>query len=203
MSASVPEVFDVTAHDPAKVALGQLVVLHQGSWTEADYDALPEGVRVELHDGRLILTPDPTSEHQYAASELIFQLRAAIGNKRLVFGPVDVRMADGNRFRSPDVVVVRTPYRGRPADPANVRMVCEIVSPGGGDEYDQKMVVYAEAGIPWYLILRETPAGFIAELYALDEESGKYQQHSSAEPAGVLDLPAPFHGALVLRDLSL
>jgi Putative restriction endonuclease len=99
--------FDVDDGDP-RLALGRLVVLHRGTWTEDDYNALPEGVRVELHEGRLILVPDPTSEHQYAAHELTDQLRAAIGNKRLVFGPVDVRMADGRRYRSPDVVVVRT-----------------------------------------------------------------------------------------------
>jgi hypothetical protein len=82
-------------------------------------------------------------------------------------------------------------------------MACEIVSPGGGDEYDQKMLVYAEAGIQWYLILEETPAGFVGELYKLSAESGKYELHTAAEPAGALPLPEPFSGALQLRELSL
>ncbi|WP_279581988.1 Uma2 family endonuclease [Fodinicola feengrottensis] len=155
-----------------------------------------------LHDGRLILVPEPTYEHQYAARVLANDLSEAIGDPHLVVGPVDVRMADGHRYRSPDLVVLRSRYRGRPADPQNVQLVAEIVSPGGGDEYDQKMIVYAEAGIAWYLIVQETPAGYFAELYELETTSNKYVRHSATAPAGELDLPEPFHGTLRLRQLS-
>lgn len=187
--------------DP-RTALGEMVAHHRGEWAEADYNAIPPGVSVELHDGRLILAPEPTYEHQYAAGDLRRQLGELIGDQHLVVGPVDVRMAKGRRYRSPDAVVLRARYRGRPADPQNVRLVAEIVSPGGGDEYDQKMSVYAEAGIQWYLIAKETPAGYYAELFRLDPAINQYVQHAAAPPADKLELPEPFDGILRLRDLS-
>jgi hypothetical protein len=37
----------------------------QGKWTERDYFSLPETNRiVELSEGRLIITPSPTTQHQ-------------------------------------------------------------------------------------------------------------------------------------------
>ncbi|WP_163505560.1 Uma2 family endonuclease [Fodinicola acaciae] len=69
----------------------------------------------------MIFVPEPTYEHQYA-------------------------VAEGSRYRLPDAVVLRQRHRGRPANSQNVRLVAEIVSPGGGEEYDQKMTVYAQAG---------------------------------------------------------
>lgn len=190
---------DVT-HNPYAV-LGDIIARHRGAWTEADYMALPEGVRAELHDGNLILVPEPLAEHQYASDELKDQLKFIVGDRRRVVGPVDVRINDGDRYRSPDVVLVREPYRGKPASPENVLLVCEIISPGGGDEWDQKMEVYAKAGIPWYLILQETPAGFYGVLFSLDVD--RYVKHSQAAPAGTLDLPEPFRGTLRLRELTL
>lgn len=79
-------------------------------------------------------------------------------------------------------------------------MACEIASPGGGEEYDKKMVTYVEAGIEWYLIVAETPAGFRGELFQLD--GGKYACVAQAPPAGVLTLPEPFAADIELRELS-
>lgn len=180
--------------------LGELVLFHGGEWTEADYEALPPGVRAELHDGRLILTPSPNSEHIKAAKRLERFFERFVEDDSLVLRELDVRMADGRRYRAPDVLVLREWRRGRPMDPANVVLVGEVISPGGGDEYTEKMVAYAEAGIEWYLIVRETPAGFTGELYQL--AGGRYQLVGVGEPAGALKLPEPFNDTVQLRDLS-
>lgn len=107
-------------------------------------------------------------------------------------------MADGQRYRTPDVIVMRKPARSRPLDPRNVLLACEIVSPGG-DERGIKKTVYAEAGIEWYLIVEETPAGFLGELHHLD--GGAYAAAAQAPPSGMLELPKPFAAQLNLKDL--
>jgi Uma2 family endonuclease len=193
----------VSGEEPSmdeRTALGELILFHGGEWTEADYEALPDGVRAELHDGRLILVPSPSAEHMMASGELYVRLREIVGDRRRVLQEVDVRMADGHRYRRPDVLVLQEPARGRPMDPANVVLVCEIISPSGGDERQEKMTAYAEAGIEWYLITEETADGYLGELHRLRD--GRYELLVKAPPAGTLTLPAPFDSAIDLRTLS-
>ena len=46
------------------------------SWTRADLARLPDdGVRHELVDGNLVVTPPPTQRHQWLADSLATQLR--------------------------------------------------------------------------------------------------------------------------------
>lgn len=183
-----------------RTALGELIIFHGGEWTEADYEALPDGVRAELHDGRLILVPSPSAEHMLASRLLANRLAKSVSDDRLVLQEVDVRMADGHRYRTSDVLVLHEPARGRPLDPRNVVLVCEIVSPSGGDERGDKMTAYAEAGIEWYLIAEETPDGFLGELYRLRD--GEHELIAKAPPATALTLPAPFGTIIDLSALS-
>lgn len=183
-----------------RTALGELILYHGGEWTEADYEALPDGVRAELHDGQLILLPGQTAEHSMATMQLSLALER-ITSDRQVIHRVDMRMAEGRRFRTPDVVVWREWQRDRPIDPRNVVMVCEIISPRPTDERGDKMTAYAEAGIEWYLVAEETSEGFLAELYRL-----KYRRYDllvKAPPAGSLTLPAPFDVEIDLSALVL
>ncbi|MGH3715215.1 MAG: Uma2 family endonuclease [Micromonosporaceae bacterium] len=186
--------------DDERVALGELILFHGGEWTESDYEALPGGVRAELHDGRLILVPSASVPHMLASRELSNRFVAIVGDRLRVVQEVDVRMADGRRYRTPDVVVLREPARSRPLDPRNVQLSCEIVSPGGGEERSVKMTVYAEAGIEWYLIVEETPEGFLGELYRLDGDA--YRLVADAPAGGVLALPTPYAARLSLDDLA-
>ena len=193
----------VSGEEPSmdeRTALGELILFHGGEWTEADYEALPDGVRAELHDGRLILVPSPTAEHMLTSRRLAKHFDTLMADDRLVLQEVDVRMADGRRYRRPDVSVLREPASGRPLDPRNVVLVCEIISPGGGDERQEKLTAYADAGIEWYLITEQTEDGYLGELYRLQD--GKYQLLVKAPPAGTLTLPAPFDSAIDLRTLS-
>lgn len=186
--------------DDVSRELGDLILFHGGEWTEADFNALPDGVRAELHDGRLILTPSPTSEHMLASKRLARWVERFVDDDRLVLIEVDVRMADGRRYRAPDVLMLREWQRGRPMDPTNVLFVGEVVSPGGGEEYGGKMTAYFDAGIEWYLIVEETPAGHTGELYRRGDS--KYELVSEAGPAGMLKFPEPFSAELDLRSLS-
>jgi len=68
----------------------------QGEWTEEDYFNLPETNRIiELSEGRLIITPSPTTEHQKILGNLYFVIKGHIMAKKLgevVTSPVDVRL---------------------------------------------------------------------------------------------------------------
>jgi hypothetical protein len=183
-----------------RLDLADLILFHGGEWTEADYEALPRGVRAELHDGRLILVPSAEPSHMLASIELAVMFRGITGDRRRVLQEVDVRMAGGRRYRTPDLLVLHRWHRKRPIPPSDVLLVGEIISPGGGEEYGDKMTAYFDAGIEWYLIVEETPAGFQGELYRLGVE--KYELVSQAPAAGALELPAPFGASINLRDLS-
>lgn len=183
-----------------RLDLADLILFHGGEWTGADYEALPQGVRAELHDGRLILTPSPEPSHMLASKRLVRWLERLVDDDRLVLQEVDVRMAGGRRYRTPDILVLHRWHRKRPLPPSDVLLVGEVVSPGGGDEYGQKMTAYFDAGIEWYLVVEETPAGFQGELHRRGAD--KYELVSQAPAAGMLELPEPFGATIDLHELS-
>lgn len=80
---------------------------YQGEWIESDYFKLPETNRIiELSEGRLIITPLPTDQHQKIMGKLYFLicnylLGKNIGEAR--FAPLDVRLGKDN-IRQPDIV---------------------------------------------------------------------------------------------------
>ena len=110
-------------------------------------------------------------------------------------------MADGKRYRTPDVVALRKPGHGRPADPANVLLVVELTSPGGGDEWSLKMQAYAEAGIPGYLIIGCKPSGYTATHHVLVDGGYKQVAYVSEDADDtVLKVTEPFAFSLDLKN---
>ena len=108
---------------------------------------------------------------------------------------------DWTCVRKPDVLVLVDPEDGRPIPPDNLLLVGEVASPGSKDEWGDKMADYADAGIPWYLIVKESDSGFRAELYRL-ETAGRYVLAETAGPGGKLRVPEPFDGSIDLSTLS-
>ncbi|MGH8877679.1 MAG: Uma2 family endonuclease [Stackebrandtia sp.] len=168
-------------------ALGELIMSHSGPWTIEEFEALPPEVSVELHEGKLILTPSATFGHMRAGRRVGMKVDVYCGS-------------DGNCVRKPDVLVLVDPEDGRPIPPDNLLLVGEIVSPGSKDEWGDKMADYADAGIPWYLIVQEVGEGFRAELHHL-EEPGRYELVASAGPGEELRVPKPFDGSIDLSTL--
>ena len=162
---------------------------HEGEWTEEEYDALPDGLRAELHDGKLTLTPPPTADHQVVQNLLFLALLKAVGDVTRVLTATDVRLANGKRRRIPDLMVVRENYHGSPTPASNVLLVIEIVSPGGGVEWTQKMTEYAEGGIPGYLIIEGPKGGYRASHHVLRD--GKYELATKTAVDGNLTITEP------------
>jgi Uma2 family endonuclease len=102
---------------PQESLIGLLKIFpRQGEWTETDYFHLPETNKIiELSEGRLIISPAPTTQHQ----QIISKLHLLIGNFVLlnnlgeaVTSPVDVRLWKGN-IRQPDIVFMSNKHRKR------------------------------------------------------------------------------------------
>src|SRR5664280_2610553 len=111
-------------------------VAHADPWTTEALYALPEdGMRHELLDGTLLVSPPPSVPHQLAACRLVAALGAAAPAGLLV----------------PDVVVARAAaVHGalRNLAAADVLAVVEIVSPSSRTQDRRwKPEAYAEAGI--------------------------------------------------------
>ncbi|GIG70780.1 Uma2 family endonuclease [Phytomonospora endophytica] len=174
---------------------------HSGPWTEEDYEALPEGLRAELHDGSLILTPSPAPLHDLISRRLANLFAELLQDDELVHTAMDLRMADGRRFRTPDVMVLRAPAEIRPVPPGDVELVVEVLSPGGGCEWDTKMQVYAAAGIPAYLILEEK--GGVVSGWHHELVNGKYALTAEAHDGEELFVVKPFTFTIDLTALAL
>ncbi len=162
--------------------------------TEEEYLALPETKpKAELFDGYLVEQATPTYRHQ----DLAVELRNALWNAARAAGlwiyiDTSIRLGAG-RIAAPDLMI-----RPRVLDDvwltesAPVRLVCEITSTNKKADTVDKMRFYAEAGIPWYLIVE--PAEPTLFLYRLD--GGEYAEEAMAKPGQVLRFTEPIHTEL-------
>lgn len=177
-----------------------------GPWTADDVLALGEdherGSTHEVVDGSLLLSPSPNYDHQRIARRLSFALEEGL--------PVGYEAFDGGNVRVnhdtlliPDVLVLRRPKpRLVAADPADVLLVVEIVSPSTRrSDRTLKPVVYAEAGIPWFVLVE--PEGPTAPIVIVHELlDGTYVRRACVAAGERLRLTEPFPVDLDPADLT-
>lgn len=83
-------------------------------------------------------------------------------------------------------------------DATAVQLVCEILSPSNSaTDKGVEMHYYAEAGIPWYLVVDPTIG--MLNLYRLDVD--KYLDHATATPSELLHLTEPVAVSIDPADL--
>jgi Uma2 family endonuclease len=128
-----------------------------GPYRAADYWKLPEGERVELIRGRLVVSPAPTTLHQIVVGILhilLFESARSSGG-RVVLGPADV-VLDDHSIPQPDLLYVRKQRRNilqaRVMGPPD--LMVEVLSPSNSrrDRVD-KLNLYAEHGVAEYWIV--------------------------------------------------
>ncbi|WDZ85188.1 Uma2 family endonuclease [Micromonospora cathayae] len=169
---------------------------HDGPWLEEEYLALGETQqRVELFDGSLHVTPAPTPRHQRIARRLGSALEPGAQAAGLeLLDAVNVRLRQ-DRIPIPDLVVtdpidLKYPF----VDGWDVRLVCEIVSPGNAaTDRVLKMHYYAAAGIEWYLLVEQDT--LVVQLHRRRPD-GHYVEVAAAAPGEVLELTEPVRATI-------
>jgi Uncharacterized protein conserved in cyanobacteria len=163
-----------------------------GDWTTDDLDALPEdGVRREIIDGVLIVSPSPTRFHQ----TLAYLLCAALDQTRPpefdVTQGVEVRISR-RRSLTPDVLVTTAQAAARnPAryQPHEVALAIEIVSPGSVTmDRITKPALFAQVEIPCYWRI-ETEDGIVVHTHQLDPVTQLYRPTGTFEQVVEADQP--------------
>lgn len=178
-----------------------------GGWTLQDVERLPEGSRVEVIDGALIVNPSPLPIHQRIVHCLVDQLEPQLPPEWEVLWEVDVMLnADPLDYVAPDVVVFSAAFdlTTRPIPGSDVLLVAEVVSKGSrrGDR-NLKPAAYAEAGIPHYWRIEGLPVGesvTTAHLYS-DPTPGGYRTETVHQ--GTLVEAEPFPIEIDLGSLAL
>jgi Uma2 family endonuclease len=150
-----------------------------GEWTTDDLDALTEdGLRRELLDGALIMSPSPTRLHQTIAARLMVALEPSCPPEFDVTQAVEIRISRKRAF-IPDVLIARLDAAvHNPSHflPHEVMLAIEIVSEGSkAMDRMLKPSVYAEAGLPFYWRV-ETDHGVVVHTYKLDPSNVVYEE---------------------------
>lgn len=131
----------------------------QGQFTIEDLEGMPEDVRYEICDGKLIKMEAPTTIHQLLAAEIYLQIRNYIikhaGKCIPYIAPLDVQFDDeGKDVFKPDVFIVCSDE----FEPGRVYgapdLIIEIISPAS-KKYDMqtKLSKYAEYDVREYWIV--------------------------------------------------
>jgi Uma2 family endonuclease len=170
-----------------------------GEWTIEALETLPDnGLRYEILDGTLLVTPSPTPRHQGAIVELLVLLRDACPPDHKVFvAPLDWQ-PDGRTSLEPDLMVVRRDRIGEKRITEPPALVVEVLSPGTARIDSMiKLSRYAEGGIGQYWIV--DPAVPSIEVYDLVD--GAYVLIAQGSGDLVVAVAAPFAVTVVPRQL--
>ncbi len=138
-----------------------------GPWTVDDLDDFPEGstTRYELVDGVLLVSAEPSLQHQRVNGQLFRLLQEAAPSDLEVFLPVDLRLSPVRQIAPAITVVRREDATGRRLEGAPL-LVVEVQSPSTCTiDLVLKRRVLEEAGVPSYwLVDPDDGAGTVLEL---------------------------------------
>ncbi len=146
---------------------------NQGDWTFNEYLNLPDdGMRYEIADGVLLLTPSSTGSHQDTIGEVCFYLRSHVklaGLGLVIKAPFIVELSAKDVFQ-PDIVVVMNAHLDRVQEKKVVGapdLVVEV-STSGTAAFDRltRYDTYEYTGVQEYWILnleRRTVEIFVLE----------------------------------------
>lgn len=159
-------------------------------WSEADLERLPDdGHRYEIIDGNLIVSPPPTARHQAISLNLILILRDAAPEGWRVSYEVGIRVPHGNLICDVAVLHPDVDIDVSRQEPGDVGLVVEIASPSTEirDQGD-KLIAYAEAGIPAYWRVGRDGVVTAYRLVVV----GEYETVATVKPGEVFRAEVPF-----------
>jgi Uma2 family endonuclease len=159
-------------------------------WTVADLAQTPDdGLRYELVDGVLLVSPAPSNRHQIVVGELHVLLRAACpADARVMLAPTDYQPTE-RRSLQPDLLVALRSDVGDEPISAPLLLAVEVLSPSTRSvDLLLKSGVYAESGVAAYWVV--DPA--VPSVRAWRLVDGRYVEAGAAEGDEALTLDEPF-----------
>jgi len=154
-----------------------------GPWTVDDLDDFPEGrtTRYELIDGALLVTAEPSLQHQRVNLQLARLLQDAAPPDLEVYLPIDVRLSPARQI-APDVTVVRREDASGRRLAGVPLLVVEVQSPSTrAVDLSLKRRVLEEAGVSSYWLV-DPDDGLITVLELSD---GAYRQVAQGDDVTV------------------
>ncbi|GLY00784.1 MULTISPECIES: Uma2 family endonuclease [Actinoplanes] len=162
-------------------------------WTVEDLDSFPEdGVRRELLDGVLHVSPSPAPSHQVIAGRLMVFLEENCPDHYHVSQANDVILSPQRVF-IPDVLATTDLAASRNAKfmADEVVLAVEIISPRSQSmDRVMKPALYAKAGIPFYWMI-EVKNGLTVHTHKIDFDEKIYKPTGSFTDTITLDEPWP------------
>jgi Uma2 family endonuclease len=179
--------------------------VHPDPWTTDALYALPEdGMRHELLDGTLLMTPPPSVPHQLAARRLVAVLADAAPGDVDVLEAVGVALPAG--LLVPDVVIARAVAvhtATRELAASDVLAVAEIVSPSSRtSDRRWKPEAYAEAGIGVFIRVELDTAAGQPEVLVHELAAGAYRVTAVARASEPTTVAVPFPITITASDLT-
>ena len=169
------------------------------SFTVADLDRMPsDGHRYELVDGALVVSPRPTTVHQFVAMRLASALDHACPEGLSVLAEPAVHIDQVTEL-APDLVVVRLEDVGGAKFTVPPLLVVEVRSPSTAlIDLNRKKAVYEKFGVRSYWIVDPEPTR--PELTVFELRDGGYVlEATSTQP---LTVSHPFTVSITPADLT-
>ncbi|MEU4693155.1 Uma2 family endonuclease [Actinoplanes sp. NPDC023714] len=173
-------------------------------WTVEDLEGLPDdGVRRELLDGILHVSPSPSTAHQALVILLGAALTRGCPEHLFVSQANDVVLSSRRKF-IPDLLVVTFDAAKKPGgkfQAADVVLAVEIVSPSSQSmDRVMKPALYAKHGIPFYWLI-ETENDLSVTTYRLDPEDRVYQPTGAFSGGDTIRLAEPWRMEIPITEI--
>lgn len=161
-----------------------------GDWTVDDLAQLPDdGLRYELVDGVLLVSPSPLVPHQLGLAGLLAQLTAAApADLRVLPAPLDITFSR-TRLLQPDIVVLDVSQLSGPKVEGVPLLAVEVLSPSTrATDLTLKRYVLEQAGVPSYWLFDVEAV----TLTVLDLVDGAYVETATVSGDSAYDVERPF-----------
>jgi Uma2 family endonuclease len=166
-------------------------LLERTDLTVDDLADLPEDLRYELIEGRLVVAPVGLPIHQFLEVRIANAIEENCPDEFLVNVEQALLRNPRNEFR-PDVMLLREEGADRsPVHAADVPLVVEIVSASSRfSDRESKVKWYADLGIPAYWIVDPLAERVTLTVLRLDAD-GRYHQRFQTDGLVTVDEPWP------------
>ncbi|WP_129668831.1 Uma2 family endonuclease [Phytoactinopolyspora endophytica] len=170
------------------------------NWTVDDLAQLPDddGLRYELIDGTLIVSPAPIPLHQRAVRRLTRVLEESCPpNLEVFFAPLDWQPDERNSLE-PDLLVVANEDVGDTRITSPLKLAVEVLSASSRlRDTTLKYAKYAEGGVASYWIVDPATPSIVA----YDLHDGRYVEVANGTGDDKVTLERPFPVTVTPHDL--